>query len=524
LPASISAAACDCSYQTRGDLNDDGWVDSTDSVWLAHLLAGNIDSGPGGVEQPACADINLDCQVNARDLLDYQRVLAEPVSGSHAGRFATYEGSKTCIACHLEQVQQVHASGHYQWQGPTPDVVGSETGFSGKYGTINDFCTYPNFSWLSKLTNVDGVQVDGGCARCHLGMGAKPTVEATQEQLENIDCLLCHSNTYKRTLTMTSAGYRFVPDAAKMPVSILQAVSDIRMPGRDACLNCHTKSGGGNNFKRGDLEEAHRNPTADFDVHMASVQSGGAGLVCTDCHFVSEHKIAGRGADLRPRELSPRPDCIQCHSPAPHSTTRLNNHAARIHCTSCHIPEYAKIAPTDLYRDFSQPGDLDETTRLFEPHMLKAAHVVPEYRFFNGKTVFYDFGEPVFRGDDGLVLMAGPQGDVNDPTAKIYPFKYHNAMMATHTPTDRLIPVKMGILFQTGNAEQAIITGANEIGWGYSGHDFVETERYLGLFHEVSPKEQALGCSSCHDGGTRLDFDSLGYTPRTVNASNGRAF
>lgn len=37
----------------------------------------------------------------------------------------------------------------------------------------------------------------------------------------------------------------------------------------------------------------------------------------------------------------------------------------------------------------------------------------------------------------------------------------------------------------------------------------------MGLYDEVAPKEQALTCTSCH-GGTRLDFDALGYTPLTT--------
>jgi len=35
----------------------------------------------------------------------------------------------------------------------------------------------------------------------------------------------------------------------------------------------------------------------------------------------------------------------------------------------------------------------------------------------------------------------------------------------------------------------------------------------MGLFHEVAPKEEALSCAACHDGGMRLDFGALGYTP-----------
>ena len=57
------------------------------------------------------------------------------------------------------------------------------------------------------------------------------------------------------------------------------------------------------------------------------------------------------------------------------------------------------------------------------------------------------------------------------------------------------------------------------MGWPYNGYAFAETERYMGVYHEVAPKEQALGCSSCH-GGTRMDFAALGYTPRATR--NGR--
>ena len=113
--------------------------------------------------------------------------------------------------------------------------------------------------------------------------------------------------------------------------------------------------------------------------------------------------------------------------------------------------------------------------------------------------------------DNGRVLLSAPAGDINTPGAKIYSFKYHTATMAVDNTANRLIPLKMGILFSTGNNLNAIIQCANAIGWGYSGHQYVETERYMGLFHEVAPKEQALQCASCHYGATRLDFDGLGY-------------
>ena len=38
----------------------------------------------------------------------------------------------------------------------------------------------------------------------------------------------------------------------------------------------------------------------------------------------------------------------------------------------------------------------------------------------------------------------------------------------------------------------------------------------MGIFHEVAPSTDALACNDCHNGGARLDFAALGYTPREV--------
>jgi len=122
----------------------------------------------------------------------------------------TYEGSATCTPCHMEEAREVHASAHYQWKGKTPQVP--DLGFAGKLGGINDFCTYPNLNFLFLMTNLGGATVGAGCAACHPGMGAKPQRGATAEQPANVDCLLCHSDAYKRVAVKQTAGMRFVPD------------------------------------------------------------------------------------------------------------------------------------------------------------------------------------------------------------------------------------------------------------------------------------------------------------------------
>lgn len=434
------------------------------------------------------------------------------VSGSHAGRFTSYEGTTTCLRCHLAEAMDVHASVHYQWQGDAGEAVGLSTSRAGKLGGINDFCIYPDINWIGKLTNLDGQQVDGGCARCHAGLGAKPLPEPTQAQLENIDCLLCHSKSYKRTVAQVNGVWKLVPDTAAMSVSLLQAAVDITLPDSTTCLNCHTKAGGGNNFKRGDIEEAHRAPTAAFDVHMAPRSAGGAGLSCLSCHVSVGHRIAGRGTDMRERDLPDRVACTNCHSRTPHGERTLNDHTARVSCTVCHIPEFAKVAPTDLHRDYSAPADVVAATKLYEPHMLMASHVRPVYRFFNGTSQFYEFGAEAVPEASGRIAMAKPLGSITDRGAQIVALKHHTARQPIDPVTRRLLPLKIGIFFQTGDIARAVREGVAAVGWSDNGFEFAETERFLGIYHEVAREDEALACGACH-GGDRLDFAALGYTP-----------
>ena len=443
---------------------------------------------------------------------------AVTLTGSHAGRFATYEGTKTCLNCHTDQALEVHDSVHYQWKGDSSETIGLVAGHAGKIGGINDFCIYPDINWIGKLTNSYGAEVDGGCAKCHVGLGAKPAADASQSQLENIDCLICHSDAYKRKVEGSVDGFRFVPDTEKMTVSILQAAVDVTLPSKDSCLNCHTKAGGGDNLKRGDIEEYHRDPTRDFDVHMASRTNGGAGLGCLDCHTASAHRIAGRGSDLRPRELADPVTCTNCHSPQHNED--VQKHTARVNCTVCHIPVFAKVAGTDMYRDWRAPGVLVADKGLYEPYHVKETHVVPEYKFFNGLSYFYQFGDAVVTEENGRVVMSAPEGKITDPAAKIYAFKHHRATQPVEPKNGRLLPLKIGIFFQSGDIDMAVEEGAKGVNWSYDGYEFADTERFMGLFHEVAPKEQALSCNDCHNGGIRLDFAALGYTPN--DAYNGK--
>ncbi len=433
-----------------------------------------------------------------------------PVEGSHAGRFDTYAGATTCLSCHRTQAVQVYNSEHYQW--------------SGKFGAINDFCIYPDINMIGKLTNIYGLQVDGGCLKCHTGLGAKPTksTNPTDSDLANIDCLVCHAPNYKRTVDPVTKT-KYIPDETAMGMTILEAAVDIQPTSRDTCLNCHTKSGGGDNFKRGDIEEAHRNPpTRAFDVHMSSASLSGGDFHCTQCHTVSAHKISGRGVDLRVQEGT-KPDCVTCHtSTPPHSNSNINNyHVKRVHCTTCHIPTFAKVAQTDMFRDWgAASGELNTTTGLYDPTRTMQGNVTPQYKFWDGRSQFYNFGTAATLQPNGNVLMAGPV-DASPAVAgaKIHPFKVHTATQPIDTVTDYLLPLKIGQFYMQGDLLNAIPLGQDGVGWPRNSYAYQTTERWMGLFHEVAPKEQALGynnsCTTCHGGTTtRMNLKNIGYTAK----------
>ncbi|MCC6491302.1 MAG: hypothetical protein IT364_27680 [Candidatus Hydrogenedentes bacterium] len=436
-------------------------------------------------------------------------------SGSHANRYTKYEGSKTCTCCHDGIAEEVHASVHYQWDGDTPDVINGVGG--GKMKGMNDFCTYPSINFIGILTNLDGVKVSGGCGQCHVGMGAKPSPDPTQAQLENIDCLMCHSKHYKRKVVQRpDLSFAFEPDEASMKVPLLRAITDIQGRPNDTCINCHAYAGGGQNNKRGDIEESHRNATRDFDVHMASIENGGAGLICVDCHEVSQHHFAGRGSDLRVTDLDNKVSCTKCHDAKPHKRARLNDHTGRIDCTVCHIPEFSRGSSTEMYRDFSVP-EIHPAKRLYEPELHREQNVRPEYRFWDGTSFVYTQGEQAaVDTSTGYYTMSSPQGDILSDGAMIYPFKVHHAYQPIANDSDVFLPFKMGIYFTTANVDLAITTGATQSGMTLtSGYSYVETERFMGIFHEVAPAEDALRCGDCHFGGDRMDFAKLGYTPNT---------
>jgi hypothetical protein len=431
---------------------------------------------------------------------------------SHADKFENYEGTKTCLKCHRKEAEQFFHSQHYRWKGKTPGLVNAESGEYGKINTINDFCTSPAPNWIGIVTNEQGSVVAKGCSKCHAGRGAKPSEKMTEEQLENIDCLICHASGYNRDLFKNEDGsYEWKSILWQNKEGLNSVAKRISNPQKKMCLRCHAASGGGENFKRGDLAYALTDCEPDFDVHMSS---GGAGLECIDCHAGKDHRVKGRGADLHATDMpGEQLSCAQCHDGAVHKQKVLNHHTERLACETCHIPVFAKSDTTDMARDWSKPVFNKDAGKYMAAIDLQD-NVTPVYAWYNGSTKAALPGKAVELMADGrTVAMMMPQGSRDDAKAKIYPFKLHKGKLPLLKDRNWILPLAVEEFFADGDVEKAVQSGASAMyGLNDVSYTWVDTIRYMGLYHEIQPAEKALGCLDCHSGSKRIDWKALGYS------------
>jgi hypothetical protein len=420
---------------------------------------------------------------------------------NHRTYVQSYEGTRTCIACHDKESRAAHRSIHYQWKADAPNLVNAGGVKLGKINVLNDFCTNPAISWIAKVQNAEGKVIAKGCSACHAGLGAKPTAEATPAQLENVDCLMCHSTTYRRDLAeLPGGGFRWAP--AMKPDELLTAAQNPQLPDTATCLRCHAASGGGVNFKRGDLESAALK-SREFDVHL------GSSMTCLQCHKSKDHQFVGAGSQMAGQDVAGTERCGTCHDGrTAHRNAVIAKHLARVACTSCHVPTFAKDKATDMHRDFSR-AELAHDGSKYEPAITFQKDVKPVYAWWNGKGSVALPDAPVAK-DGKPVRLYAPEGTRADPGSKIYPFKLHTAKLPVDSATRKLVPVKVGILFKSGNTEAAIREGGKAAGLEVKDIEWVNTERYMSIFHEVAPKAKAVGCAECHGGG-RIDWKGLGF-------------
>jgi octaheme c-type cytochrome (tetrathionate reductase family) len=452
-----------------------------------------VDNPP--VCDPACTDQQI-C-VNGTCLAKSFHTDLAQLAGPFADGPAV---TAQCITCHPGAASDFIETSHWLWRGPTPNMVGHETGAEvGKANTINNFC----------------IAIDSNeprCTQCHAGYGWK---DATFDFAAKgkIDCLSCHdgSGIYKKD--PKTAG-----NVAEGVDLVVAAKSVGGEPTRKACGFCHFAAGGGDNVKKGDMGSWATNPAPEADVHM------GNGMTCADCHKADNHKMAGSGLH-NPVEENPLA-CETCHpGPDIHANGMLNTHAQHIACQTCHIPAFSRQQATKMEWYWSEAGDADRVP-------VNDAYGKPDYDPMKGEFVWGKNVEPTLAWSNGTfkrmlvddhydavpVDLGSPLGSIDDPDAKIAPFK----VMIGNQPAD---PVNQKLivphLFGKGPGPNpywgsydwalALAEGAAAAGQEYSGtFEFVATTMHLEIHHEVAPKAQARQCNDCHNGG--IDFMALGYT------------
>jgi octaheme c-type cytochrome (tetrathionate reductase family) len=411
------------------------------------------------------------------------------------GNFATGpEVTRACISCHPDAADQVMHTTHWTWKSEPFTVPGrSEPVTIGKANQINNFCI-----------SAQGNQKK--CTSCHAGYNWQEGKPYDYTITDNVDCLICHADT-----NLYAKGDYGNPAAG---TDLLAAARSVRAPTRENCGTCHFNGGGGDNVKHGDLDQGLYFPPADLDVHM-----GANNFLCTDCHTTTGHAVKGRlVADNYEVDPQEQVACTDCHSETPHNDERINAHTQTVACQTCHVPAIALDEPTKVSWDWSTAGqNLPEDHYTFlriKGTFVYEKNVIPQYLWYNGNLSYrYLLGDKI--DPTKPTIMDMPAGSINDPTAKIFPFKLHVAKQPYDTVYDYLLaPITAGDggFWTTFDWNSAFKLAEPVTGLKYSGqYGFAETWMYWPSTHMVQPGANALQCNDCHGTNGRLDWKALGY-------------
>lgn len=416
-----------------------------------------------------------------------------------------------CLSCHPEEFADAYQGVHYQWQGEAPENVNQPDELQGKLtNAINSYCVSIEGNWPI-------------CGKCHAGRGDMPvwTSTPTTEQLLNVDCLVCHNTDYIAVRTRLADGS--MGPTTTDPATLNGFVREIAAPERANCLTCHAYAGGGDAVKRGDLSWATANTTdRSYDVHMATT---GADLVCQDCHEWSQHKVTGRGSDLR---VTDNPGGVSCSTSTCHPNNNvaehpaaIQEHVARVACQTCHIPEYGRNAADSAATEATEIDRnwLDNLhvggAKPWHPGSTKANDVTPVYQWWNGTSDSMLLGDAnLTPAADGTYPTSRPVGSVNDPDARLFPFKYKTATQPMRTANKMLIGIDT-LDYMTGSGDPYTATRLGLANMGFAQTDaiqWVQTSTYGALNHSIAPAEDTLQCADCHESTARIDLQGdLGY-------------
>ncbi|GIU37550.1 tetrathionate reductase family octaheme c-type cytochrome [Shewanella schlegeliana] len=418
-----------------------------------------------------------------------------------------------CIECHEDHAADFMKSSHWTWE--LEQTLPGRTVKRGKKNTINNFC-------VAISSN------EPRCTSCHAGYGWKDN-NFDFSDMTKVDCLICHDTTGTYVKDPAGAG------EVLAKVNLERVAKNVGTPVRDNCGTCHFYGGGGDGVKHGDLDSSMSYPDKRTDVHM---DVDGNDFQCQECHTTKDHQITGNAMGVSPGGDNPI-GCINCHDSAPHKKQKLNDHGQAVACQTCHIPEFAKNEPTKMSWDWSTAGsNREQTTDEYGKHsymkkkgdFVWAKNVKPQYAWYNGKADAYMAGDKMQA--NSVTKLTHPLGDINDPHAKITPFKVHTGKQIYDKKLNIFITPKVfgkGGYWKTFDWDKAARLGMEQNqnmvdkGIKYSGeYGFAATEMWWPINHMVSPKEDALKCKDCHSQQGRLDWQALGYEGDPMKVKGGQ--
>ncbi|HUN22750.1 MAG TPA: tetrathionate reductase family octaheme c-type cytochrome [Anaerolineales bacterium] len=402
--------------------------------------------------------------------------------------------TENCLSCHEDAASEFMQTTHWTWESEPQTVSWRDEPVTvGKINQINNFC-------IGTQGN------EKKCMSCHAGYDWQENASYDFSNESNVDCLVCHADR-----DLYAKGEFGNPAEG---VDLLASARSVRNPTRQNCGSCHFDGGGGNGVKHGDLDQSLLFPSDTLDVHM-----GQANFQCTTCHVTEQHNIKGRLlADNIRIDPAEQVACTDCHSTDLHEDERLNSHTASVACQTCHIPAFAVKDPTKTQWDWSTAGgdqpDEHYTYLKIKGNFVYSEDVLPTYLWANGNIAYrYLLGDKIDPAVPTHINL--PAGAIDDPLAKIFPFKIHIGNQPYDTVNNYLLqPITAGTngFWTNFDWDNAFRLAEPITGLAYSGeYGFAPTLMYWPTTHMVQPASHALSCNDCHSPEGRLDWQALGY-------------
>lgn len=399
-----------------------------------------------------------------------------------------------CLECHMDKASEVLQSTHWTWK--RPRMINGQQVMYGKKDSLAGFA-------------IDISSNPTRCLKCHISSAPAAGVFEKSAEAE-VDCLVCHDTTgrYRR------GNGQNPPDQEDFEI----IAHNVGKPSPGNCMTCHFADCGLTEPLHPESGTTSRNIFPPADVHI----TGHAGsYTCQTCHLKdSGHNFSRFMTDTGSQGLNGE-GCGSCHTQTPHRLEKLNSHSAAISCTTCHIPEYATQKPAIISWNWFLTGKADpilqsiggrDSSVLDKNGFTTTRMIRPVYLWDDGGDQVYSRGQRIMPQE--LTYLQRPSE--RSAASKIAPFKVAYGTQLYDAKYRYLISPLLsagdGGVFPDSDWDTIARDGMKAVVLPYSGeYGVAPTASFRRLDHGVTPAKEALDCTDCHGGSSRMDWLSLGY-------------